>query len=330
MALRHFKIEDCQGMAADFVKSYHQDYYAMYSSVLGGVVTHPFLMSVPVDDHMVHRGDGIFETFKCVNGSIYGLERHLDRLERSARTLYLQLPVSRSGIADLVKETIRAGEVRDCLIRLFVSRGPGGFTVNPYECPATQLYIVSARLHLPSDEEYARGVSLKSSNVPPKKPYFATVKSCNYLQNVLMKKEAVDAGVDYTVALDEYGFLGEGAAENFAIVTREKILKLPSFARILKGTTVMRALEIAGEQAARDIVGATSFGEITLGEAYSSEEILIFGTSFNVLAAVRFDGQPIGAGKPGPVFRMFHERFRWDVINNPAMLTPVFGPLPPG
>jgi len=205
MALRHLKLEDCRDLAAAFVRPYHQDYLAMYSSIWGGVVTHPFLMVVPVDDHMVHRGDGVFETFKCVDGRIYALERHLDRLERSARTLYLPLPAPRDEIISIIRETIRIGGEQDCLIRLFISRGPGGFTVNPYECPASQLYVVVAHLHVPAGQEYARGVSLKSSSVPPKKPYFATIKSCNYLQNVLMKKEAVDADADYTVALDENG-----------------------------------------------------------------------------------------------------------------------------
>jgi branched-subunit amino acid aminotransferase/4-amino-4-deoxychorismate lyase len=325
MNLRHFQLEDLPELAESFVRPYHRDYFAMYSSVLGGVVSHPFLMMVPVDDHMVHRGDGVFETIKCVNGSIYGLERHLDRLERSARAIYLQLSFSRTETRDVICETIRHGGQRDCLIRLLVSRGPGGFTVNPYECPKSQLYVIISRLHVPTEEEYDRGVSLKSSGVPPKKPYFATVKSCNYLQNVLMKKEAVDAGVDYTVALDEQGFMAEGASENMAIVTHDRTLKLPSFARILKGTTVMRALEMAEEPAAQKVMAGIVFGDITLGEAYSSEEILILGTSFNVLAAVRFDGQPVGSGKPGPVFRFFHERFKQDVRGNPAMLTPAFG-----
>jgi branched-chain amino acid aminotransferase len=232
--------------------------------------------------------------------------------------------MGRDEIRSIACETTRIGGRRDCLIRLLVSRGPGGFTVNPYECSGSQMYLIVSDLHVPTEEEYGRGVSLKSSGVSPKKPYFATVKSCNYLQNVLMKKEAVDSGVDYTVALDEQGFMAEGASENMAIVTRDKVLKLPSFARILKGTTVTRALEMAEEPAGHAAISGVAFGEITLGEAYSSEEILIFGTSFNVLAAVQFDGQPIGGGKPGQVFRFFHERFQFDVSSNPKMLTPAF------
>ena len=324
MTLRHIGLEDCRQLADGFPKPYHEDYFAMYSSVFGGVVTHPFLMMVPVDDHMVHRGDGVFETFKCVDGCVYNLHRHLDRLERSSRALHLAGPASRSEITEIIVATIRISAVRDCLIRLFVSRGPGGFTVNPYECPATQLYVVTAKLHVPAEEEYSRGVSVKCSSVPPKKPYFANVKSCNYLQNTLMKKEAVDADVDYTISLDEQGFVGEGASENIAIVNQDGVLKLPSFGRILKGTTVSRAVEMLEEQGARGRIQAISFEDITLTDAYNSREVLIFGTSFDVVAAVQFDGQPVGSGKPGPVFQFLHERFQWDVRRNRAMQTPVY------
>ena len=181
MRLRQLGLGDCQRLAEDFVKPYHHGYLAMYSSILGGVATHPFLMAVPVDDHMVHRGDGIFEAFKCVNGYIYNLQAHLERLERSARAVYLELPVTMDQIIELVIGTIRISGARDCLIRLFVSRGPGGFTTNPYECPFSQLYIVVCRPSIPPKVQYEKGVSIKSSSIPIKNSYFANIKSCNYL-----------------------------------------------------------------------------------------------------------------------------------------------------
>jgi branched-chain amino acid aminotransferase len=177
---------------------------------------------------------------------------------------------------------------------------------------------------VPTEEEYARGVSIKSSSVPVKKPFYANVKSCNYLPNVLMRKEAVDAGVDYTISLDEEGFLAEGAAENIAVVGKDRVLKLPVFSRILRGTTVSRGLELAQDLVKGNTIQAISFEDIPIAEAYSSDEILIFGTSFDVVAAVTFDGQPVGTGKPGPVFGYLHEHFQIDVRSNPALLTPVF------
>ncbi|MFP3870427.1 MAG: aminotransferase class IV [Syntrophobacteria bacterium] len=324
MTLRHLSLKDCQRLADEFVKPYHEDYLALYSSVLGGVVTHPFLMAIPFDDHMVHRGDGIFEVFKCVNGSVYNLQAHLERLERSARAVFLRLPGRLGEITRLVTETIRIAGRHDCLVRLFVSRGPGGFTTNPYECPASQLYIMVCRLSPPPQEKYERGVTVKSSSIPIKSSYFANIKSCNYLPNVLMKKEAVDAGVDFTVSIDEDGFLGEGSTENIGVVTSELKLKLPRFSRILRGTTVTRAVELAESLVEEGKLQEVVFEDISIKEACTSAEILFFGTTFDILAAVQFDGHPIGAGHPGPIYHELRKRILWDIRENAAMQTPVF------
>ncbi len=328
MTLRHLVLEDCQRLAEDFVKPYHHDYLAMYSSVLGGVVTHPFLMTIPLDDHMVHRGDGIFEAFKCVQGNIYNLQGHLERLERSARAVYLKLPATLEQITDLVVGTIRITAARDCLIRLFVSRGPGGFTTNPYECPSSQLYIVVCRPSIPPEEQYEQGVAIKTSSIPIKKSYFANIKSCNYLPNVLMKKEAVDAGVQYTVSIDENGFLGEGSTENIGLVTQDLVLKFPQFSRILKGTTVTRAAELARSLVGKGELKQVIFEDLTLNEAYTAAEILLFGTTFDILPAVVFDGHPIGSGSPGRVFQLVHELLEQDIRTNSARQTKVFEDTP--
>jgi branched-chain amino acid aminotransferase len=324
MTLRHLGLEDWDSLAEDFVKPYHQDYLAMYSSVLGGVVTHPFLMTVPLDDHIVHRGDGIFEAFKCVNGNIYNLQGHLERLASSARAVYLELPATPEQITDLVVGTIRIAGARDCLIRLFVSRGPGGFTTNPYECPASQLYIVICRPSVYPEEQYKQGVALKSSNIPIKKSYFANIKSCNYLPNVLMKKEAVDAGVQYTISTDENGFLGEGSTENIGFVTQDLVLKFPRFARILKGTTVTRAAELAQSLVEEGKLKKVIFEDLTLNEVYTAAEILLFGTTFDILAATVFDGHHIGTGSPGRVYQLLHELLEQDINSNSALHTAVF------
>lgn len=324
MTLRHLSLEDCQNLAKEFVKPYHQNYLAMYSSVLGGVVTHPFLMTVPLDDHMVHRGDGIFEAFKCVNGNIYNLQAHLERLERSGRAVYLRLPATLEEITDLVIGTIRIAGARDCLIRLFVSRGPGGFTTNPYECTSSQIYIAVCSPSSPPEEHFSQGVAIKSSSIPVKKSYFATIKSCNYLPNVLMKKEAVDAGVQYTISIDENGFLGEGSTENIGVVGSDGTLKFPRFSRILKGTTVTRVAELAESLVEAGQLRQVLFDDITLNEAYSGAEILLFGTTFDILPAVLFDNHPIGSGSPGQIYHLLRDLLEQDIQSNSAFHTAVF------
>ena len=182
----------------------------MYSSQWNGITTDPELMIIPVDDHLVHRGDGVFDVIRCVNGKIYQMERHLQRLERSAKAISLNPPPEYKDIRALIKHMVLIGGEKECLIRIVLSRGPGSFSTNPFDCPSSQIYVNVIRYkNLPS-EYYRDGVALVTSHIPIKKSFFATIKSCNYLPNVLIKMEAIKANAQYAVALDEDGFLAEG------------------------------------------------------------------------------------------------------------------------
>lgn len=286
---------------------YQADYYAMYSSLLAGIVTDPALMLVPADDHVVHRGDGVFETVKCVGGRIYCLGAHLDRLAYSAGKIGLAAPGSREQLADVVLQTVRAGGRRDCLIRILLTRGPGGFGISPYECPRPTLYVIIYALKAPFMDQHPEGARVITSHVPVKAGFFATIKSCNYLPNALMKKEATDAGVDFALAFDEFGHLAEGATENAGVVTPAGRLRAPSRERILAGTTMLRALHHAEELVHRGLLSAVETGPITRDDLAQAREILIFGTTPDVTAVFALDGKPVGSGAPGPVFKALSE-----------------------
>jgi branched-chain amino acid aminotransferase len=292
----------------------HQDnYLAMYSSVLGGVVTHPEFMLIPIDDHIVHRGDGVFEVFKCQRGRIYQLEAHLRRLQDSIQALGLKLPVSTSSLKGIVRETIKITQVKDCLIHIYLSRGPGGFSVNPFETIGTQLYVVVTKL-IPLPKQYFQsGVKVIISRVPPKPDFFAKIKSCNYLPNVLMKKEALERGAHYAVGMDEDGYLTEGSTENFGLVSVDGYLKFPKISRILKGVTLERAFFLAQDLVKQGMLKEVSFCSITLEDVYEAKEVLLLGTTFNILPVVFFEGQTIGSGNPGRVFVALKELFEKDL-----------------
>jgi len=305
-------------------KPYHDDYLAMYSSVYGGVVTDPVLMMVPIDDHMVHRGDGVFETFKCVDGALYNLEGHLERLERSTRDLAFVLPASMDRLREIIAETVRIGGERACAVRLFVSRGPGSFGVNPYDCPAAQLYVVITRLVEPFMTRHPSGARVRTSAIPIKHPFFAGVKNCNYLNNVLMKKEAVDADVDFVVTLDDRGRLGEGATENIGVVTREGILAFPCLEGILMGTTMMRVMALAKTVVAEGLLTGVRFGDVLRQDLEAAREMIIVGTTTDVTCVREFDGRAVGGGRLGPVFRRLSELLLDEIHHNLHMRTPVF------
>lgn len=303
---------------------HHRSYLAMYSSWFGGIVTDPTAMLIPVDDHIVHRGDGIFEAFKCVNGAIYLLEQHLDRLERSAGMVDLTWPVRRAELKEIILATIRTAGADDCLIRLYISRGPGDFSPSPAACQGSQLYIVVTSLTRPDPAKYASGCNLMISSVPIKPGFFANVKSCNYLPNVLMKKEAEEHGVDYAVALDESGLLAEGPTENLGLISDKDELLVPRFDRILRGTTILRLMELAQSLVRNGSLRDVRESTLTPEDIHQAKEAMLFGTTFDVLPVVSFDGLSIGHGRPGPMFRAFLELLQRDQQSGESVRTPVF------
>jgi branched-chain amino acid aminotransferase len=304
-------------------RPYHDHYYAMFSNVLGGIVTDPVAMTVPADDHVVHRGDGVFETIKCADGAVYGLALHLERLAASAGRIGLRVPESPEGLRDVVLETIRAGGRRDCLVRVLLSRGPGGFGVAPSECPEPGLYVIAYRLSPSFMEAHPEGARATVVDVPIKPGFLATIKTCNYLPNALMKAAAQAAGADFPVALDERGFLAEGATENLGIVTPGRVLQLPRSDRILDGITVRRVRALAPAAVHTGVLVAVETADIPRVALDEAAEILVFGTTPDVTAVVKLDGRPVGTGRPGPAQAALNRLLAEDLRNNDVMRTRV-------
>ena len=301
-----------------------KDYLAMYSNWLGGIVTDPWLMSVPIDDHLVHRGDGIFEATKCINGRIYLFERHLERLKRSASSIHLDIPLTRREFCALAEAVIRAGGRRECMLRIFLSRGPGGFSTNPNECPQPGLYLMASLIHTPAEEIYEQGANLGVSQVPAKSGFFAGVKSCNYLPNVLLKREALTRGWDFAVCLDPDGYLAEGSTENMGLVDREGWLLMPPPGHILEGTTAQRALELAQGLVESGELAGVDRRHLRVEEMHNAAEVMLFGTTLDVLPVSRIDGKPVADGQVGPVAKKLRALIKQDIAGNPEMSTSVW------
>ncbi len=282
-------------------------YLAMYSSYLGGIIKDTKWMQVPIDDHVVHRGDGVFETMKFFNSKIYGLDEHMARLKRSSSAIELGTQQSFSEIRELVLQTVKASAASEGLIRLYYTRGQGGFTTNPYDCTRTGLYIVITKFKPASPESYVNGVTCKISKYLAKENFYSQIKSCNYLQNVLMKKDAVDSQVDFTIAVDAKGFVAEGSTENCAFISQDSELLIPSFENTLRGITITRVIELAEGLVAKGELKAIKEKKISLEVAFLSREMAFIGTTLDVLPVVKLNQKNIGAGKPGPVFKKLQD-----------------------
>jgi 4-amino-4-deoxychorismate lyase len=275
---------------------------AFYSSQLGGIVTDPALMVLPFDDHMVHRGHGIFDTAGLVNGRIYDLEAHLDRFLGSAERSKLKLAGSRAEMRDIIVRTTAASGLRDGSIRYWLSSGPGNLDLTPAAGAVPGFFvIVFGGLAYP-ERWYSEGLKVMTTTYPIKPPLYAITKATNYLPNVLMQMEAKEAGLDNGVFIDEKGFVGESSNMNVAFVTMDGVLRHPRFVHVLAGCTSLRLLELA-QHLQGGLLTGVDVCDIAVADARASREMLLLGSSIKVAPIVQWDGQPIGDGKPGPVAR---------------------------
>src|SRR6187455_3036168 len=273
---------------------------AFYSSQLGGIVTDPALMLIPFDDHMVHRGHGIFDTAGLVNGRIYDLEAHLDRFLGSAERSRLTLAGSRAAMRDIIVKTAAASRRRDGAIRYWLSSGPGSLELSPAAGAMPGFFvIVFGGLAYPA-RWYSEGLKVMTTTYPIKPALYAITKATNYLPNVLMQMEAKEAGLDNGVFIDEAGFVGESSNMNVGFVTQDGVLRHPKFERVLPGCTSLRLLDLARSLASRGVLNGVEVCDIPVADARAAREMLLLGSSVKVAPIVEWDGQPIGSGKPGP------------------------------
>jgi branched-chain amino acid aminotransferase len=305
-------------------REYHRNYLAMYSSLWDAVTTDPLLMLVPMDDHLVHRGDGVFEAMKCVAGAIYNLGAHMERLESSAASIHLRASADRAAMVARTVETVRAGGQPECVVRIFLSRGPGSFGVNPYDCPESQFYIVVTRAVPSFMTKHPEGARLRTSSIPAKPAHLAEIKDCNYLPNVMMQREAVDLGADFVVGYDAQGRMTEGPTENVGIVTSAGSLVFPGPHGILRGTTMVRLAELAREAVAAGVLRGVEYRDIRRDEAQAAAEILVVGTTRDVIAVREYDGRAVGEGRPGPAWKALYDLLQADIRDNPERRTSCF------
>ncbi len=284
--------------------------YAFYERRLGAITRDPKQMLIPVDDHLVHRGDGVFESLKAEHGRIYLLDEHLARLEKSAQGLRLDLPCPLAELREIIVAVASAAGHEAMSLRVIAGRGPGGLGIDPDESLQSSLYVIAYRFTPKPEDYYRQGLTACRSSVPAKSGPEAQIKSTNYITNMLMVREARERGVDLSVSFDGNGCLAEAAIANVCIVDERGTLAVPEFTHALKGTTILRAMELLSREMP---VAQRPVKEAELGAA---REILVLGTTFDCTAIVNYEGHPVGKGRPGPVAARILELLRADLRAN--------------
>lgn len=284
----------------------------MYSSILGGIVTDPALMVVPLDDHMAHRGHAVFDTATLTHGMLYQLDPHLDRLIQSAGGARISLPFPRERLRQIILETAAASGRRDGSVRYWLSAGPGGYGLGPAECVRSSFYVIVFKQEAYPESYYSQGIKVITSRVPIKPPLFARIKSTNYLPNVLVVLEAKDHGADNGIFIDQRGMVAESSNMNVAFVTKDGVFRHPPFDAILSGITIQRVLDFAQRLVQQGTLNAVQLADISVEEGRAAAEMMLIGSSIKVAPVVQWDERPIGDGKPGPVTKKLLDMWNED------------------
>lgn len=271
-----------------------------YSSLTDGYFNQVWGFVIPTEDHLVHRGDGIFEAVRIIDRAYFDLDAHLARLERSAAKVSLALPFAVAEIKNKCLELAKLCNTDQGLLRLYVSRGPGGYSTNPYDSVGAQLYLVMTAFKPAPARYYTEGASAALSEIPAKRDFEATIKSCNYLLNVLQKKEAVDHKVDFTLTRTEDGKIGEGSTESFYAIKDGRLI-VPAPEYTLKGTTMAVTMELAQKLVEQDRLTSVAYGDLTLNDLADADEMAFVGTTLGVCPVTRWNGQPVQDGHIGKI-----------------------------
>ena len=297
----------------DAVHAKASNFYAMYSSALGGIVTDPALMVLPLDDHMVHRGHSVFDTATLTGGMLYQLDPHLDRLLRSAELARVPLPFPREELRQIILDTAAASRQREGSVRYWLSAGPGGFGLGPAECVGSSFYVIVFNQELYPASYYTDGMKVITSNIPIKPPLFARIKSTNYLPNVLVVLEAKDRSADNGIFIDQRGMVAESSNMNVAFVTKDRVFRHPVFDAILSGITIQRVLQFAERLVQQGDLKEIRLADVSVSEGREAAEMMLIGSSIKIAPVVEWDGRPIGDGKPGPIAKKLFQLWEEDV-----------------
>jgi len=258
---------------------------------------------ISIYDHGLLYGDGVFEGIRAYDGVIFKLREHIDRLYDSARSILLEIPLSKEEMERVVVETVRVNNLRDAYIRLVVTRGIGDLGLDPRKCSNPTVFCIAEPMNPLLGESGIRVITSSIRRLPVD-VLNPAVKSLNYLNSILAKIQANYAGVDEAFLLDSEGYVVEGTGDNIFVVKNGIIKTPPVASSILRGITRDTVIDIARE------LGYTVVEErLTLHELYVADEVFITGTAAEVVPVVEIDGRVINNGKTGKITRRLKEEF---------------------
>jgi len=273
---------------------------------------------VSIFDHGLLYGDGVFEGIRSYNGRIFKLDEHLLRLYNSAKGIMLEVPLNFYDLKNAVIQTVRTNKLKDSYIRILVTRGVGDLGLDPKKCKVPTLIIIASSIELYQDALYKKGIDVitvatrrnSSEAIDP------AIKSLNYLNNILAKIEANNAGAAEGLMLNSDGFVSECTGENIFTIKGNVFLTPPVFAGVLEGVTRNTIKEIT-----RNMGFVVKEENMTRQDIFIAEECFLTGTAAGIVPVISLDKRVIGTGKPGGMT----ERIRKELLSlTKAEGTPIY------
>ncbi len=261
---------------------------------------------ISVYDHGLLYGDGVFEGICIYGGKVFRIKEHVERLYDSARSIALEIPLSRAQMAEAIESTVRANDKKEGYIRLVVTRGAGSLGLDPRKTSDPQIIVIVDDIVMYPPEMYEHGMEIVTAATIRSHPNSTNprIKSLNYLNNIMAKLEGIRAGCHEALMLNYKGEVAECTGDNVFLV-KHGILKTPPLdAGILEGVTRDAVMELANA-AGIPVQEPT----LTRHDVYTADECFLTGTAAEVISVTKVDGRPIGTGKPGPITRQLREAF---------------------
>ena len=267
-----------------------------------------------VFDHGLLYGDGVFEGLRQYHGRVFRMEAHLRRLYASAQAIRLEIPLHPAQLAQAIETAIAANSLTDCYVRVVVTRGSGALGISPKLCAKPMVIIIADGIELYPPELYRTGMAIITAATPRTAPAALSpkIKSLNYLNNIMAKWEALDAGVPEAVMLNHLGYVCECTADNIFIVRAGALATPPEESGILMGITREVVIELAG--AAGLLVRQAN---LTRYDLHTADECFLTGTGAEVAPVTHIDARPIGTGAVGPITRRLMDAFAAHVRSAP-------------
>ncbi|HLQ77969.1 MAG TPA: aminotransferase class IV [Terriglobia bacterium] len=263
---------------------------------VNGVITPAEEAVIPVLDHGFLFGDSVYETLRTHRHKPFLFTRHFRRMERSARSIELELPWSREETFSEVRRTTdAAGLSSESRIRITITRGVGKVGPDPASCKSPNVIIIVTPLVELPESVYEHGVDVVTSSLH-RTLHLADAKTGNLIRTVLAQRESRMAGAFEAILLTPEGWISDGITSNVYLVKGRKVLTPSREANSLEGITQGTVLALARNSGLEVVEGLLHPREIA-----QADEMFLTSTTREVVPIVRVDGRPVASGAPGPV-----------------------------